>query len=482
MTKVRTRIAPSPTGYLHVGVLRTAIYTYCCAKKNGGTFILRLEDTDQKREVEGAAEVIYSSLKKAGLNWDEGPGIGGDYGPYIQSQRKAMYLPYAQQLVEKGAAYYCFCSEADLDKRRSAVEAAGGTFKYDKHCLHHVTTAQAQARIAAGEPYVIRQNVPTEGRCGFHDELFGDIEVDCAQLDDNVLIKADGLPTYNFANVIDDHLMEITHVIRGNEYLSSAPKYDLLYHAFGWGIPKYVHVSPVMKDATRKISKRHGDASFEDLLAMGYLTDAIVNYVALVGWNPGTEQEFFSLPELVEAFDLSGISKSPGLFDMEKLRWFNAEYIRRLTPEQYAAYANPWLDKALGEGRFDRALLCTLLQPRTEVFSELPEKVAFLAARPPIDAALYVHKKSKCDAAMAKTALALALPALQNAADWSGDALYALLGTLAEQNGMKASQMLWPLRVALSGLAATPGGATDLAVLLGREETLARVTDALHDL
>ncbi len=479
---VRTRIAPSPTGYLHVGVLRTAIYTYALAKKDGGTFILRIEDTDQKREVPGAVEVIFSSLKKAGLAWDEGPDVGGPVGPYVQSQRKAMYLPYAEKLVELGGAYYCFCSEAELERRRAAAEAAGGTFKYDKHCLHRVPLDEARARVAAGEPYVIRQNVPAEGRCGFTDELFGRIEVDCSQLDDNVLIKADGLPTYNFANVVDDHLMGITHVMRGSEYLSSAPKYDLMYNAFGWEIPKYLHVSPVMKDHTRKISKRMGDASFEDLLAMGFLKDAVVNYIMLVGWNPGTNQEFFTLAEFVQAFHIGGLSKSPAIFDMEKLTWFNAEYIRRLTPQEYRAYAQPWLERAMDKERWDFDVLCRLLHGRTERFDRVPAMVDFLLNRPAIDPALYDNKKMKSDTAVAKAALQAVIPALQALGVWTEESLHDALMAVPPQLALKNGQVLWPVRIALSARESTPGGAIEIAYLLGRGEALARLTSALNEL
>ena len=379
---VRTRFAPSPTGYLHLGGLRTALYTYLFAKKNGGKFILRIEDTDQEREVPGAVDLIYQSLRAAGLDYDEGPDVGGDYGPYIQTQRRDIYPKYAWELVEKGGAYPCFCTKEEIDAARKAAEAKGETYKYDKRCMH-IPLEEAKRRIAAGEPYVIRQNVPTTGKASFDDILYGHVEVDCDTLDDNVLIKADGLPTYNFANVVDDHLMRITHVMRGTEYLSSAPKYNLLYEAFGWTPPIYVHLPVVMKDASRKLSKRYGDPSFEDLLAMGYLKDAIINFIALLGWSPkDTDNEFFTLDELVKAFDEHGLNKSPSIFDMNKLTWFNAEYMRRLPFEEYYEKALPWLTRVLPADRFDLRRLAELLQGRTEVLSRLPEMVDFLAQMP----------------------------------------------------------------------------------------------------
>ena len=345
MNEVRTRFAPSPTGYLHLGGLRTALYTYLFARRNGGKFVLRIEDTDQEREVPGAVDLIYQSMHLAGLSYDEGPDVGGPYGPYIQSQRKEIYREYAWKLVELGAAYPCFCTKERLDEARKAAEARGETFKYDKHCLA-IPLSEAKERIAAGEPYVIRQNVPTSGKCGFDDALFGHIEVDCATLDDNVLLKADGMPTYNFANVVDDHLMHITHVMRGTEYLSSAPKYDLLYDAFGWEKPVYVHLPVVMKDQTRKLSKRYGDPSFEDLLRQGYLRDAIINFIALLGWSPRNDREFFTLSELEEVFDLEGLNKSPAIFDVNKLTWMNGEYVRKLPFETYYELAMPWFEQA----------------------------------------------------------------------------------------------------------------------------------------
>ena len=409
---VRTRFAPSPTGYLHLGGLRTALYTYLFTKKNNGVFILRIEDTDQERLVEGATEKIYKSLKLAGLNWDEGPDVGGPVGPYIQSERKDMYLPYAQQLVREGKAYYCFCTKEELAERRAAAEAEGKTWKYDKHCLH-LSPEEIQAKLDAGVPYVIRQNIPESGEASFDDVLYGHISVDCSELDDNVLIKTDGLPTYNFANVIDDHTMGITHVLRGNEYLSSTPKYNLLYDAFGWEKPVYIHLTPVMADSTRKLSKRHGDPSFEDLLDEGYLKDAVVNYISLVGWNPGDNREFFNMDELIEAFSLEGLSKSPAIFDKNKCRWMNAEYIRRMTPEEFTAAAMPWYEKA-GIAHMDKEILQRNLQPRVEVFGELPAMVDFLTRMPEFGEELYFSKKMKTNADTARRDLPVIIDTLES--------------------------------------------------------------------
>jgi glutamyl-tRNA synthetase len=476
---VRTRFAPSPTGYLHIGGLRTALYTYLFTKQHHGAFILRIEDTDQERFVPGATEAIYSGMRKAGLLWDEGPDVGGDYGPYIQSQRKDLYLPYAQQLVESGHAYYCFCTKEELDARRAACEAAGGTWKYDKHCKD-MPKEEVRRRLAAGEKYVIRQNVPEEGSASFDDVLYGHISVDCSELDDMVLIKADGLPTYNFANVIDDHTMGITHVMRGNEYLSSTPKYNLLYEAFGWEKPVYIHLTPVMKDATRKLSKRYGDPSFEDLLSMGYLKEAIVNYIALVGWNPGDNREFFTMDELIEAFSLEGLSKSPAIFDMEKLTWMNGEYIKNMTPEQFKHTAMPWIEKSgFPIERFDADVICQLLQTRALRLDHMMEQFDFLVRLPDFSPELYTHKKMKTNPEIAKTALAAALEPLRALPEWSAGSIHdCLLGVVAAL-GMKNGQVLWPVRIAISGLASTPGGATEIALLLGQAETCARIEKAL---
>ena len=476
--QVRTRFAPSPTGYLHLGGLRTALYTYLFARSHGGKFILRIEDTDQEREVPGAVEKIYSSMAAAGLKYDEGPDVGGDYGPYIQSQRKDLYLPYAKQLVESGHAYYCFCTKERLDQARAEAEKKGENFKYDKHCLH-LSKEEVQRRLDAGEPYVIRQNIPTEGKAGFDDLIFGHVEVDCSTLDDNVLIKADGLPTYNFANVIDDHTMGITHVTRGTEYLSSAPKYNLLYQAFGWEPPKYIHLPPVMANAQRKLSKRYGDPSFEDLLDQGYLKEAIINFLALLGWSPKGEQEIFSLEELEKIFDLDGINKAPAIFDMQKLRWFNAEYMRKLPFEEYLRLAAPWFEKALAPGKFDLRRLAELMQNRTEVLKDIPDMVSFLAEMPEFDPAIYTHKKMKTNPEIALQALKAVRPMLETIDPWTEQQLHDKVMEFIPTTGLKNGQMLWPLRIAISGRESTPGGAFEIAYLLGREETLKRLDDSI---
>ena len=476
--QVRTRFAPSPTGYLHLGGLRTALYTYLFARSHGGKFILRIEDTDQEREVPGAVEKIYSSMAAAGLKYDEGPDVGGDYGPYIQSQRKDLYLPYAKQLVESGHAYYCFCTKERLDQARAEAEKKGENFKYDKHCLH-LSKEEVQRRLDAGEPYVIRQNIPTEGKAGFDDLIFGHVEVDCSTLDDNVLIKADGLPTYNFANVIDDHTMGITHVTRGTEYLSSAPKYNLLYQAFGWEPPKYIHLPPVMANAQRKLSKRYGDPSFEDLLDQGYLKEAIINFIALLGWSPKGEQEIFSLEELEKIFDLDGINKAPAIFDMQKLRWFNAEYMRKLPFEEYLRLAAPWFEKALAPGKFDLRRLAELMQNRTEVLKDIPDMVSFLAEMPEFDPAIYTHKKMKTNPEIALQALKAVRPMLETIDPWTEQQLHDKVMEFIPITGLKNGQMLWPLRIAISGRESTPGGAFEIAYLLGREETLKRLDDSI---
>ena len=478
--EVRTRFAPSPTGYMHLGNLRSALYTYLYAKANGGKFILRIEDTDQSRYVPGAVDVIYRTLKSIGMQWDEGPDVGGDFGPYIQSERKNMYLPYAEQLVKAGKAYYCFCTEEELSSRREEAAKRGETFKYDKHCLH-LSPEEVQRRIAAGEPYVIRQNVPEHGEASFDDVLYGHIAVDCADLDDMILIKADGMPTYNFANVIDDHTMGITHVMRGNEYLSSTPKYNLLYEAFGWEKPVYIHMTPIMRDATHKLSKRDGDAYFEDYLNKGYLKEAIVNYVALLGWNPGDEREFFTMDELINAFSVEGMSKSPAIFDVNKLTWMNAEYVRRLTPEQFTEYALPYYEKA-GVSAEHADLLARILQQRTEVFSQIPEMLDFIPVLPDYDVELFTNKKSKTNPEIAKHVLEIAIDALDALPSWEEQPIHDALLGLAEKEGMKNGTMLWPVRIALAGKQVTPGGAIEIAILLGRDESMRRLRVGLAKL
>ena len=451
--QVRTRFAPSPTGYMHVGNLRTALYTWLIARHYGGTFILRIEDTDQGRLVEGAVD--------------------------IQTERQGLYGKYAELLIEKGAAYRCFCDKEDSEEQEVAEGVS--IHKYDGRCSR-LSPEEIQAKLDAGMPYVIRQKIPQEGTTTFHDAIFGDITVENSTLDDQVLIKRDGLPTYNFANVIDDHLMGISHVVRGSEYLSSAPKYNLLYEAFGWEIPTYVHCSPVMRDAQHKMSKRHGDPSYEDLIADGYLTKAVLNYVALLGWSPKgdlAEQEFFTLDELVNAFDITGISKSPAIFDIQKLRWMNAEYMKKLSPAEFYEKAEPWLRKAISDPDIDLHAVAALVQSRCEILSDLPERVDFLDKLPDYDTALYVHKKSKTTLENSLTSLQTVLPVLEAQEDWSNDALYATLSDLAAAQGWKNALVLWPLRVAVSGKASTPGGATELCALLGKEKSLARIRDGI---
>ena len=480
--KVRTRFAPSPTGFMHLGGVRTALYAYLIAKKDHGTFILRIEDTDQERFVEGATEVIYDTLRACGLNWDEGPDVGGPCGPYIRSERKDTYLPYAEQLIQSGHAYYCFCSKEEIDARRAAVEAAGGTWKYDKHCLH-LAPEEVAAKRAAGIPWTIRMNAPTEGETSYHDTVFGDMTFQNSEaMDDMVLIKQDGMPTYNFANVIDDHLMGITHVVRGMEYLSSTPRYNYLYNALGWEIPAYIHLPTVMRDATHKLSKRDGDAYYSDYIEKGYLTEALINYLALVGWNPGTEQEIFSLQELEEAFDVSRINKSPGIFDVDKLTWFNAEYIRRMDKQRYLEMVTPWFDKVLAGKGIDYPRLAELMQERTEVFGRVPEMVAFLAELPDYDIELYTHKKMKTDAVISKANLELVKPVLESIDNWTEQELHDRVIEAIAAAGLKNGAVLWPLRIAISGQASTPGGAFEIAWLLGKEETLRRLDDGLRRL
>ncbi|MBC2871222.1 glutamate--tRNA ligase [Bittarella massiliensis] len=479
--KVRTRFAPSPTGYMHVGNLRTALYAYLVAKKDGGTFILRIEDTDQQRKVEGAEDIIYNTLRQCGLRWDEGPDIGGPVGPYVQSERMGMFIDYAKQLVESGHAYYCFCDKDRLEQMKTIQKASGQPTRYDGHC-RNLSKEEVEARLAAGEPYVIRQKMPLEGTTTFHDEIFGDITVENSTLDDQVLIKRDGMPTYNFANVVDDHLMGITHVIRGNEYLSSTPKYNLLYQAFGWEIPVYIHCPPVMKNATEKLSKRNGDASFEDLVAKGYLKDAVLNYIALLGWNPKGEEEIFTLDELVREFSPEDISKSPAIFDPQKLRYINAEYLRRMDEETFYETVLPWMKKGVAREDIDFHLLAQVLHARTEVLEEVPPQLDFIDALPDYGNDLYTHKKMKTNAETSLDALQKVLPVLEGIEDFTlapvHDALFALIAELGVKNGA----VLWPLRVALTGKSFTPGGGVEMAVILGKEESLARIRKGIAQL
>jgi len=477
---VRTRFAPSPTGYLHIGGLRTALYAWLYARKNNGQFILRIEDTDRNRLVDEASEIIYRTLRDTGLTYDEGPDVGGEFGPYIQSDRQEIYQKYAEELVERGAAYYCFCKKDRLEQMRSEAEKKGQVAKYDKHCLS-LSKEEVRARIAAGEEYVIRQNIPAEGEKVYEDMVYGKIAVPMADLEDNILLKSDGWPTYNLANVIDDHLMGITHVIRGIEYLSSTPKYNLLYDALGWERPKYIHLPPVMKDKNRKLSKRHGDASYEDFIAKGYLKEAILNYIALLGWSPAGEREIYSLDELAEVFDLSGISKSSAIFDVDKLTWMNGEYIRALSQEEFLERAKPYLDAALKK-EFDRAKIAKLIQPRLETLTQIEEKVSFLNEMPDYSLELYAHKKMKTTPENSLPILLEAREALEQVEEFTNDALYAALCALAEKLEVKNGRVLWPVRVAISGTAVTPGGATELAEILGRQETLSRMDASIEKL
>lgn len=475
---VRTRFAPSPTGYMHVGNLRTALYTWLIARKAHGTFIFRLEDTDQTRQVEGATELIYRTMNECGLTHDEGPDVGGPVGPYIQTQRRGLYGKYAQLLVEKGHAYCCFCEKAES-------EEDSGEFDRAEDPCRNLSSEEAAAKITAGSPYVIRQKIPHEGSTTFSDAIFGDITVENNTLDDQVLIKRDGLPTYNFANVVDDHLMGITHVVRGSEYLSSSPKYNLLYEAFGWEIPVYVHCSPVMRDAQHKMSKRHGDPSYEDLRAQGYLTDAILNYVALLGWSPRgelAEQEFFSLAQLVDAFDITGISKSPAIFDLEKLKYFNSAYIKDLSAEDFLAAATPYLQEGIKNPAIDLSLVAPLVQTRLDTLTEIPPMVDFFDTLPTYSNDLYTHKKMKTNPENSLEALQLVLPVFQGMDAWTYDSIHDALIHLAEENGLKNGRIMWPVRVAVSGKPTTPGGAVELCQILGKEETIRRLESAIQQL
>ena len=473
--EVRTRFAPSPTGYMHVGNLRTALYTYLIARHNNGKFILRIEDTDQGRLVEGAVDVIYKTMAQCHLEHDEGPDVGGPVGPYVQTERRPLYKEYAELLMEKGHAYRCFCE-------KSASEEDAGEFDRGDDPCREMSREESDRRAAAGEPYVIRQRIPHEGSTTFHDEIFGDITVENTTLDDQVLIKRDGLPTYNFANVVDDHLMGITHVVRGSEYLSSAPKYNLLYQGFGWDIPCYVHCSPVMRDAHNKMSKRHGDPSYEDLIAQGYLTDAVINYVALLGWSPRGEQEIFSMDELKEVFEMSGISKSPAIFDIEKLKYFNSEYIRAMSPEEFAKVAEPYIRQAVKNENYDAAAIAALLQQRTEVLTDIPEKLDFFDELPEYGTELFVHKKSKSDEASSREVLDKMIPVFETLENWDDEHILAAMTGLAESMEVKNAKVMWPVRIAAAGKAVTPGGAVEICRILGKEETLRRLRIAREKL
>ncbi len=467
---VRTRFAPSPTGFMHIGNLRTGLYAYLYARKHDGTFILRIEDTDQERKVEGAVEAIYRILKTAGLDYDEGPDKDGGFGPYVQTERMGMYKEYAEKLVELGGAYYCFCDKERLE----SLKDENGQHTYDKRC-RNIPLEEAKARVAAGEPYVIRQKVPEGVVSSYTDLVYGEIAVSTDDIEDGVLLKSDGLPTYNFANVVDDHLMGITHVMRGTEYLSSTPKYNLMYDAFGWPRPTYIHLPPIMKDAQRKLSKRYGDANFEDFLAKGYLPEAIVNYIALLGWCPKNNREKMTLQEMIEEFDVDGISKSPAIFDEQKMRWLNGEYLKAMTDEEFFEVAKPYILKSKAGGIFNDFEIARLMKTRVDILGDIPEKIDFLVDFAEYDVNMYVHQKMKVDFTVAKKALEVAYDALSALDDWSEDALRECMKSSAEANALKGGQVMFSVRVALTGQPSTPGGAIEMAVVLGKEESLKRL-------
>ena len=481
MSKVRTRFAPSPTGRMHVGNLRTALYAYLIAKHEGGDFLLRIEDTDQERYVEGAVDIIYHTLAETGLIHDEGPDKDGGCGPYVQSECQAagIYMKYAKELVEKGKAYYCFCDKERLESLKQEV-AGKEIIVYDKHCLH-LSKEEVEANLAAGKPFVIRQNTPTEGTTRFVDEIYGVIEVPNAELDDMILIKSDGYPTYNFANVVDDHLMGITHVVRGNEYLSSAPKYNLLYEAFGWDVPVYVHCPLITNEEHKKLSKRSGHSSYEDLIDQGFLTEAVVNYVALLGWCPTDNREIFSLPELVEAFDYHHMSKSPAVFDINKLKWMNGEYIKAMDFDKFYERALPILKETIHRD-LDLKKIAGMVKTRIEVFPDIKDLVDFFEAVPEYDSSMYVHKKMKTTEESSLTVLQEILPVLESQEDYSNDALYETLVAFAKEKGYKNGYVLWPIRTALSGKQMTPAGATEILEVLGKEESIKRIQAAIEKL
>lgn len=478
MSVIRTRFAPSPTGRMHVGNLRTALYAYLIAKHAGGTFMLRIEDTDQERYVADAVDIIYRTLAKTGLVHDEGPDKDGGYGPYVQSERMAqgIYMKYALELVEKGEAYYCFCTKERLDSLRT--EAGGKEIVvYDKHCLH-LSKEEIQANLAAGMPYVIRQNVPREGTTKFTDEIYGEIEVPNCELDDMILIKSDGYPTYNFANVVDDHTMGITHVVRGNEYLSSAPKYNRLYEAFGWEVPVYIHCPLITDENHAKLSKRSGHSSFEDLLEQGFITEAIVNYVALLGWSPEDNREIFSLEELVRVFDYHHISKSPAVFDIQKLRWMNSEYLKAMDPDSFYEQALPYLRAAIDKD-LDLKKIAAMVQTRIEVFPEISQMVDFFETLPEYDLSLYTNKKWKTDSVKSLEVLEGLLPILEAQDAYDNDSLYGVITDYAKEHSFKTGFVIWPLRIAVSGKAVTPAGATEIMEVIGKDETLTRIRKAI---
>ena len=481
MSKVRTRFAPSPTGRMHVGNLRSALYEFLIAKHAGGDFMLRIEDTDQERFVEGAVDIIYHTLEETGLVHDEGPDKDGGYGPYVQSERMktGIYMKYAKELVEKGEAYYCFCDKERLESLKTEVDGKE-IMMYDKHCLH-LSKEEVEANLAAGKPFVIRQNIPNEGTTTFHDELYGDITVDNAELDDMILIKSDGFPTYNFANVVDDHLMGITHVVRGNEYLSSSPKYNRLYDAFGWEVPVYVHCPLITNEEHKKLSKRSGHASYEDLIDQGFLTEAVINFVALLGWSPEDNNEFFTLEELVKAFDYHHMSKTPAVFDMTKLRWMNGEYLKKMDFDRFYEMALPHMKEVVSKDvNFEK--LAAMIKTRIEIWADIKDQIDFIEQVPDYDISMYVHKKNKTNLENSLEVLREVQLLLEKQEDYSNDALFELLGQYAKDKEKKVGFVMWPIRVALSGKQMTPGGATELMEVLGKEESLARIQTAIDRL
>ena len=477
MEKVRTRFAPSPTGFMHLGGLRTALYAYLYAKHFDGDFILRIEDTDKERFVEGALEVIYSSLNESGLKYDEGPDVGGNYGPYVQSERKQLYMEYAKKLIDLGGAYYCFCTKERLE----GLTDENGNRKYDKHCLK-ISKEEAEQRIKNGEPFVIRQNIPVEGTSSYEDLIYGTINVDYSDLEDNILIKSDGMPTYNFANVIDDHLMKISHVIRGTEYLSSTPKYNLMYDAFGWERPVYIHLPTIMKDSTRKLSKRYGDANFDDFISKGYLEEAIINYVALLGWCPKNNAEKMTIPEMIELFDLSGISKSPSIFDDVKLRWLNSEYLKAMDDDDFLKRSTPFFKNSAVYDKFDISKIAKLIKSRIEILSDIPSKVEFLAKYNDFDVLLYENQKQKSNIELAKTVVPFIINSISSIENFSNNEIYTTLQEKANELNIKSKTLFYIMRIALTGLEVTPGGATEIAEILGKNECLIRLNKAFKNL
>ena len=484
MSKVRTRFTPSPTGRMHVGNLRTALYAYLIAKHEGGDFILRIEDTDQVREVEGAVDIINRTLQATGLIHDEGPDKDKGAGPYVQSERQAqgLYLEYAKKLIERGEAYYCFCDEERLEECRQVIELENGEKKeinvYDKHCLS-LSKEEVEAKLAAGTPYVIRQNNPREGTTTFHDDIYGDITVGNDELDDMILIKSDGFPTYNFANVVDDHLMGITHVVRGNEYLSSSPKYNRLYEAFGWEVPVYVHCPLITDEEHHKLSKRSGHSSYEDLIDQGFITEAVVNFVALLGWSPSDNREIFSLEELIEAFDYHHMSKSPAVFDFGKLKWMNGEYIKAMDFDAFYERALPYLKEAVSKD-LDLKKIGEMVKTRIEVFPDIPALIDFFEELPEYDTAMYAHKKMKTNSETSLAVLKEVLPLLSKQEDYSNAALYEMLCSFVAEKGYKNGYVLWPIRTAVSGRQMTPAGATEIMEILGKEESIKRIQKGIE--